>query len=171
MYHAYLTRIQLANGKCRWDYGAPLKCSWKRLALRPLLVAEISWQLKVLKWWKSSKQKPKLEILYPVSIYYGTDATCPVHVYKFCLAEKSYSEAGQHIPFHRHQHPSGLHQNCRHHSVISGKQPALLKLDKLYNINIYASLLKRLQYHNWHCIWHLWLTRVTFTLMEILSSL
>lgn len=76
-----------------------------------------------------------------------------------------------HIPFHRHQHPSGLHQNCRHHDVISGKQHALLKLDKQYNNNIYASLLKRLQYHNWHYIWHLLLTRVTFTLMATLSSL
>lgn len=38
--HVYLIRIQLANGKCRWDYGVPVKCSWKRPALRPLPVAE-----------------------------------------------------------------------------------------------------------------------------------
>lgn len=173
--HVYLIRIQLAKGKCRWDYGVPVKCSW-----RDLYCNHCRWPRShgSSRFWGdgnqdtlSSEKEPKLEILYPGTVYNCIDATCHIHVYKFCLAEKSYSEAGPHIPCHRHQDPSGLHQNCRHRNVISGKQPALLKLDKLCNINIYATILKRLQYHNWHYIWHLWLTRVTFTLMAILSSL
>lgn len=171
----YLIRIQLATGEWSWDYGVPVKCSWKRPALWSLLMAKISRQLKVLKWWQSRHFLKQEEAKTGDSL---PSYSLQLH---WCHMSMSMSSALQRKAALRqdhtfpstgtNQHPSGLHHNCRQQNGISGKHPALLTLDKLYNISIYASLLKRLQYRNWHGIWHLWLTRVTLTLMTILASL
>lgn len=43
----------------------------------------------------------------PTQLLFTTALVPHVHVYEFCLAEKSCSEAGPHIPFHRDQ-PTSL---------------------------------------------------------------